>query len=95
MAEHVTRVTVTLPTEQAEEAKRLVAEGRYPSVSAFMAELVAQRLAEREAQKHFWSELRDQVGELTEDERAWIKSAQAATDQAREYFASVDGEDLS
>ncbi|MCT9932319.1 ribbon-helix-helix domain-containing protein [Planotetraspora sp. A-T 1434] len=95
MGEHVTRVTVTLPAKEAEEVKRLVAEGQYPSVSAFMAELVAERLAETEAQKYFWSALREQVGELTEEERAWIETARAASEQAQDYYASLDGEDTA
>lgn len=89
MAENVTRVTITLPTEQADQAKRLVAEGQYASVSAFLADLVAERLAEAEAQEYFWSALRDQVGELTENERAWVNDAKAAAQQAHDYYASL------
>jgi len=69
-----TKIAVSLPDEQVEAARAAVAEGRAPSVSAYVSEALARRSAEEEL-----LELLDEdeaAGEpVTDEHRAWARQA--------------------
>ncbi len=67
-----TKITVTLPDEQLEEVRALVAAGRAASISAFVKHAIGIALSDAAG----WSErlqdaLRQTGGPLTRKERAW------------------------
>lgn len=43
-----TKIAVSLPDEQVEKARKAVAEGRAPSVSAYVSEALARKTADEE-----------------------------------------------
>jgi antitoxin ParD1/3/4 len=63
------RVTVTMPAEQAERLRRVVASGAAGSVSAYVADAVRDRLARDEA----LAKLHDAWGELPDEALIWAR----------------------
>ncbi len=68
-----TRLTVTVDHEVATAAEAAVAAGRAPSVSAWVAEAMAER-ARRESLREALAEIRAELGPATEEETAWARS---------------------
>jgi Arc/MetJ-type ribon-helix-helix transcriptional regulator len=67
-----TKTTVTLPDEQAEEARSLVSAGEADSVSGFVKHAVRAALDDAAGWKQMLQEaLRQTGGPLTRQERAW------------------------
>lgn len=68
-----TKITVSLPDEQVEAARAAVAEGRAPSVSAYVSEALARRSAEDEL-LHLLDD--DETREpATQKHRTWARRA--------------------
>ena len=84
VGENVKRVNVTLPLEQVERIRRLMAEqpSAYPSVSAFVVEAIAERLADAEAHHMLVGVLRELGGEPTPEDVAWAERALRLADEA-------------
>ena len=84
MVEGVQRINVTLPKQLLERVKQLVTESPavYPSVSAFVADAVATRLAEADAHRMLLSALGEGVSEPTADDREWADQALAVAERA-------------
>jgi hypothetical protein len=68
-----TRVTVTVDAEVVARAEAEVAAGRAPSVSAWVAEAMAER-ARRERLSDVLAEIRTELGPATDEETAWARS---------------------
>jgi len=68
-----TRVTVTVDQETVRSAETAVAEGRAPSVSAWVASAMAER-ARRERLGDVLAEIRAELGPATDEETAWARS---------------------
>lgn len=66
-----TKLTITLPDEQLEEVRRLVAAGKAPSVSGFVQHAVGIALQDAAGWQAMLDEAVRQTGGLTRDERAW------------------------
>jgi hypothetical protein len=67
-----TRVTVTVDAEVVKAAEAAVAEGRAPSVSAWVAEAMAER-SRRERLRDVLAEIRAELGPSTDEETAWAR----------------------
>ncbi len=76
-----TKIAVSLPDHLAEHARAAVADGRAPSVSAYVAQALAEK-ADREPVGDFFEEFDKEFGSPTAEERAW----------AREQLARADAE---
>jgi antitoxin ParD1/3/4 len=69
-----TRVTITVPDAVLEAARRDVASGAAPSVSAWVTDAAAAK-ARRESLDHVLDELLEAAGgPLSEDEMAWARA---------------------
>ncbi|MEA2370040.1 MAG: hypothetical protein QOH12_434 [Solirubrobacteraceae bacterium] len=68
-----TRVTVTVDQATVRSAEAAVAEGRAPSVSAWVAAAMAER-ARRESLGDVLAEIRAELGPATDEETAWARS---------------------
>lgn len=68
-----TRVTVTVEEAAVAAAEQAVADGRAPSVSAWVAEAMVAR-ARRERLADVLAEIRAELGPPTEEETAWARS---------------------
>jgi Arc/MetJ-type ribon-helix-helix transcriptional regulator len=67
-----TKLTITLPDEQLEEVRRLVAAGRAPSVSGFVQHAVGIALQDAAGWQAMLDDALQQTGgPLSRDERAW------------------------
>jgi Arc/MetJ-type ribon-helix-helix transcriptional regulator len=66
------KIAITLPEEQVAAARRAVAEGRAPSVSAYISQALARRSAE-EDMAEIIAEIYAQAGEPTEEDRVWAR----------------------
>lgn len=76
MAENVKRLTVTIPVEQFQQIKRLVdQDARYTSMSAFVADAIADRLGDADALKMLIASVRELDGEPTAEDIAWADEA--------------------
>lgn len=84
MSETVKRLTVTIPVEQFELIKRLVEQdaSRYPSMSAFVTEAIADRLGDEYAHEMLITMLRELHGEPTAEDIAWAQEALGIADHA-------------
>jgi Arc/MetJ-type ribon-helix-helix transcriptional regulator len=93
VGENVKRVNVTLPVEQVEGIRRLMAEqpSAYPSVSAFVAEAIAERLADAEAHHMLVGVLRELGGEPTAEDVAWAEQALRLADEAAQVHGHGTG----
>jgi Arc/MetJ-type ribon-helix-helix transcriptional regulator len=91
MVEQVKRINVTVPTAQLEQIRRLVASNpkAYPSVSAFVAEAVAARLADSEAHQMLLGVLRQLDGEPSQADRAWAEEALRLADEAARAHEAI------
>lgn len=69
-----TRITVSLPADLVEAANEAVRAGRAASVSAYVAEAMAEK-AGRENLEGFLADWREQVGSPTREETAWARQA--------------------
>lgn len=67
-----TKIAITLPDEQVEAAKRAVAEGRAPSVSAYIAAALARKTADDELAEML-AEMKAEHGEPTAEDYAWAE----------------------
>jgi Arc/MetJ-type ribon-helix-helix transcriptional regulator len=68
-----TKIAVSLPDDQVEAARAAVAEGRAPSVSAYVSEALARRSAEDELLDLLDEDERELPA--TEEHRAWARRA--------------------
>lgn len=68
------KIAITLPAEQVAAARRAVADGRAPSVSAYIAQSLARRDADEELSETL-AEIYAEHGEPTAEERAWARKA--------------------
>ena len=75
-----TKIAVSLPDEQVEAARAAVAEGRAPSVSAYVSEALARRSAEDELLELL--DLDETHEPATDEHRAWARRALGGEDPA-------------
>lgn len=68
------RITVSLPDHLVDAAAAAVEEGRVASVSAYVAEALAEKAA-GETFEQFLADWRGRVGEPTPEETAWAEAA--------------------
>jgi Arc/MetJ-type ribon-helix-helix transcriptional regulator len=68
------KIAITLPEEQVAAARRAVAEGRSPSVSAYISQALAHRDADEELAETV-AEIYAEAGEPTEADRSWARQA--------------------
>jgi len=67
------RVTVTVDEAVVRTAEAAVAEGRAPSMSAWVASAMAER-ARRETLADVLADIRAELGPATDEETAWARS---------------------
>jgi antitoxin ParD1/3/4 len=68
------KIAITLPEEQVAAARQAVAQGRAPSVSAYISQALARRDADDELQEML-AEIYAQAGPPTDADRAWARHA--------------------
>jgi Arc/MetJ-type ribon-helix-helix transcriptional regulator len=68
------KIAITLPEEQVAAARRAVAEGRSPSVSAYISRALARRDADDEL-RDMLAEIYTEVGQPDASDRAWARQA--------------------
>jgi Arc/MetJ-type ribon-helix-helix transcriptional regulator len=68
------KIAITLPEEQVAAARRAVAEGRSPSVSAYISQALARRDADEELAETV-AEIYAEAGQPTAADRAWARQA--------------------
>ena len=68
------RITVSIPEHLADEASAAAKSGRAASVSAYVAEALAEKSG-RESLGDFLAEWRAEVGPPTDEETAWARQA--------------------
>jgi antitoxin ParD1/3/4 len=68
------KIAITLPEEQVAAAQQAVAQGRAPSVSAYISQALARRDADDELQEML-AEIYAQAGPPTDADRAWARHA--------------------
>ena len=68
------KIAITLPEDQVAAARRAVAEGRSPSVSAYIAEALARRDADDELAEML-AEIYAETGPPSEADREWARRA--------------------
>jgi Arc/MetJ-type ribon-helix-helix transcriptional regulator len=68
------KIAITLPEEQVAAARRAVAEGRSPSVSAYISQALARRDADDELAEAV-AEIYAEAGQPTAADRAWARRA--------------------
>jgi antitoxin ParD1/3/4 len=68
------KIAITLPEEQVAAARQAVAQGRAPSVSAYISQALARRDADDELQEML-AEIYTQAGPPTDEDRAWARHA--------------------
>ena len=68
------KIAITLPEEQVAAARRAVAEGRSPSVSAYISQALALRDADDEL-REMLAEIYLEVGQPDASDRAWARQA--------------------
>lgn len=67
------RITVTVDTAVVSAAEQAVADGRAPSVSAWVAAAMADR-ARQESLADVLADIRSELGPATDEETAWARS---------------------
>jgi Arc/MetJ-type ribon-helix-helix transcriptional regulator len=79
-----TKITITLPADQVEEIRALVAAGRAASVSAFVKHAVGVALFDAAGWREMLGDaLRQTGGPLTKKERAWADALLSSRRQKR------------
>lgn len=68
------KIAITLPEQQVAAARQAVAEGRSPSVSAYISQALARRDADEELLEML-SEIYAEAGPPTGADRAWARQA--------------------
>jgi Arc/MetJ-type ribon-helix-helix transcriptional regulator len=68
------KIAITLPEEQVAAARRAVAEGRSPSVSAYISQALARRDADEELAETV-AEIYSEAGQPTAADRTWARQA--------------------
>jgi Arc/MetJ-type ribon-helix-helix transcriptional regulator len=68
------KIAITLPEDQVAAARRAVAEGRSPSVSAYISETLAHKAADDELTETV-AEIYAKTGPPTAADRAWARQA--------------------
>lgn len=68
------KIAITLPEEQVAAARRAVAEGRSPSVSAYISQALARRGADEDLADTV-AEIYAETGDPTAADRAWARQA--------------------
>lgn len=68
------KIAITLPEEQVAAARQAVADGRAPSVSAYISEALARRDADEELAETV-AEIYADAGQPTEADRTWARRA--------------------
>ncbi len=68
------KIAITLPEDQVAAARRAVAEGRSPSVSAYIAEALARRDADDELAEML-AEIYAEAGPPSDADRQWARRA--------------------
>ena len=68
------KIAITFPEEQVAAARRAVAEGRSPSVSAYISQALARRDADDEL-REMLAEIYLEVGQPDASDRAWARQA--------------------
>lgn len=77
-----TKIAVSLPDEQVAAARAAVADGRAPSVSAYVSEALARRSAEEELLQLLDND--DATGKpVTDQHRVWARQALGVGDSER------------
>jgi hypothetical protein len=66
------KIAITLPEEQVAAARRAVAEGRSPSVSAYISQALARRGADEDLADTV-AEIYAETGDPTAADRAWAR----------------------
>jgi antitoxin ParD1/3/4 len=66
------KIAITLPEEQVAAARRAVADGRAPSVSAYISQALARRDADEELAESI-AEIYAETGPPSEEERTWAR----------------------
>jgi Arc/MetJ-type ribon-helix-helix transcriptional regulator len=66
------KIAITLPEEQVAAARRAVAEGRSPSVSAYISQALARRDADEELAETV-AEIYAETGAPTAADRMWAR----------------------
>jgi Arc/MetJ-type ribon-helix-helix transcriptional regulator len=78
------KITITIPDEQLDAIRTLVAGGQATSVSAFVKHSIGMALYDAAGWKQMLADaLRDTGGPLTQTERAWADSLLAARPPAK------------
>lgn len=67
-----TKIAISLPDEQVEQAKRAVFEGRAPSVSAYVSDALARRNADEELAEML-AEMKTEHGDPAPEDYAWAR----------------------
>jgi hypothetical protein len=94
MSERVKRVTVTLPIDEYERIRAVMAcsPTKYPTVSAFVTDAVSERLDEEDGHDELIAFLRESAGEPTAEDREWAANAIRLAEQvAAEHAARHKG----
>jgi len=68
------KIAITLPEEQVAAARRAVADGRSPSVSAYISQALARRDADDDL-REMLAEIYAETGQPNEADRAWARQA--------------------
>jgi Arc/MetJ-type ribon-helix-helix transcriptional regulator len=68
------KIAITLPEEQVAAAQRAVAEGRSPSVSAYISQALARRDADEEL-REMLAEIYAEIGQPDDSDRTWARQA--------------------
>ena len=68
------KIAITLPEDQVSAARRAVAEGRSPSVSAYISQALARRAADDELAETV-AEIYAETGPPSAADRAWARQA--------------------
>lgn len=67
---HSQRITVTMPEEVAQSAREAVAAGESPSLSAFVAEAIQEKV-KRETLRELLDEIEREIGPPGPEAEAW------------------------
>ncbi len=69
-----TKIAISLPDEQVSAARRAVADGRAPSVSAYISQSLTER-GDYEDLSALLADMQAEAGPPSDDDRRWARSA--------------------